>query len=190
MEKTKLYKCKKWYNPLFIFVGEKEYEINNILFFNDKGVIFEIGRGWFDDEQEKEFNGETIKKIKLDYLSKKNFIIKAKQDYYSTDVKYDLYIREENANLEYLGEEQYFFGDIYKKYKVNGSIERKYEKTLKGKLNTLNDKAETLLKSISNEFGYNKYGMEEDVLNEKLKELKKLNKQILTEVNKIKNYKI
>lgn len=190
MEKTRLYKNVSCYNPLFVMVGDKEYELDNILFFNDNGVIFEIGRGFFSDEKERVFNGETIKKIKLDFSCKKNFIIKTKKDYYSTEVRYDLYIREENADIEYLGEEQYFFGDIYKTYKVNGSTERKYVRTLKEKINSLNDKAEEILKSLSNEFGYNRYGMKEDILDEKLTELKNINKQILEEVNSIKNYKI
>ena len=190
MEKTKLYQKADYYSPLFITVGEKEYELDNIIFFNDNEEILKIGRGFFDDRKEKEFNGETVKKIKIDYSSKKNFIVKAKPEYYNSEVKYNLYIREENANIEYLGEQQICFGDIYKVYKINDSIEKQYVKTLKGKLDNLNDKAETLLKSISSEYGYGKYGIEENVLDEKIKELKTLNKQIIKEVDRIKNYKI
>ena len=54
----------------------------------------------------------------------------------------------------------------------------------------LNNKAENIIKLIAEKFGHNKTGIEENLFNERIKELKAINKQILEEVENIKNYKI
>ena len=57
-------------------------------------------------------------------------------------------------------------------------------------MNKLNKKAENLVKLIEEKYTYNEIGIEEDIFNEKIKELRSLNKKILAEVKSIKEYKV
>jgi hypothetical protein len=42
-----LYVKESFFNPFFITVNGKEYELNDICFYNSEGVLYRIGRGWF-----------------------------------------------------------------------------------------------------------------------------------------------
>lgn len=192
MEKTKLFRTRSWYRPLFITVGDKDYELDDIKFFNENGVIVSIGSGFFEDDKEREFNGETIRKIKIDFSSKKNFIIKRSTNMWNNDIKYDLYVYEKNVDLQFMGKtKELYFGDIYSIWKMNDYTFHIFERTLKQKLNSLNDKAEEIIKNnFAKCFGYLKTGVDEKELEEKFNELREVNKQILEEVEFIQNYKV
>ena len=189
----KLFRTGTWYRPLSIMVESKNsinnYELNNILFFDENGIIIQIGSGFFDDDKEREFNGTCVRKLKIDFSMKDNFIVKAEKNLFN-ETKYDLYIYKGNADIICLGKGQKYFGEIYSHWKINDYEHWKYEKSLKNELNKLNDRAEQIAKSIADKYGYMKTGIEENILNDRMKMLKEINTQILQEVENIKNYKI
>ena len=184
-----LYRTSSMWRPLSLMCNEKEYELGNIVFFNENGIITEIGFGYFDDDKERNFEGSVVRKLKVDFKMKDNFIVKSPKDY-SYETRYDLYVYEGNVDIKFLGKEQKYFGDIYNHWQINDYEIWRYEKDLKEKLRVLNNKAENIIKLIAEKFGYNKTGIEENLFNERIKELKEINKQILEEVENIKNYKI
>lgn len=189
----KLFRTSSMWRPLSIMVDSKNavntYELDNIIFFNDKGIITQIGSGFFEDDKEREFEGTCVRKLKVDFNMKDNFIVKAEKDY-TREVRYDLYIYEKNIDLKFLGKEQKYFGDIYSHWQVNDYNFWKYERTLKDKLSQLNTEAENILKSIAENYGYMKKGIEQNILDEKIKALKEVNTKILEEVKNINDYKI
>ena len=87
-----LFKISPWYNPLYVSINNNSYELNDIKFYDDSGVVIDVSRGWFGDSS---FNvsiatSKPIKrKIKLDFSKKIPFIIKSKCSYAT---KYDLFI--------------------------------------------------------------------------------------------------
>ena len=166
-----LYRTSSMWRPLSLMCNGKEYELGNIIFFNENGIITEVGFGYFDDDKERNFEGSVVRKLKADFKMKDNFIVKSPKDY-SYETRYDLYVYEGNVDIKFLGKEQKYFGDIYTHWKIN------------------DNKAENIIKLIAEKFGYNKTGIEENLFNERIKELKAINKQILEEVENIKNYKI
>lgn len=189
----KLFRTSSMWRPLSIMVDSKNavntYELDNIIFFNDKGIITQIGSGFFDDDKEREFEGNCVRKLKVDFNMKDNFIVKAEKDY-TREVRYDLYIYEKNVTIKFLGKEQRYFGDIYSHWKVNDYDFWKYERTLKDKLCKLNKEAEEIIKLIADKYSYMGKGIDKDILDERIKALKKVNTQILQEVESINNYKI
>lgn len=172
---------------LSIEVNNKDYELHNIIYFNENGIITKIGSGYFDDDKERTYKGNCTRKLKVDFNFKDNFIVKAEEHY---ENRYDLYVYEKNVNIQFLGNEQKYFGSVYSHWQIDDYELWRYEKSLKNNLSKLNEKAENLVKLIGEEYTYNGIGIEENIFNEKIKELKSLNKKILAEVKSIKEYKI
>lgn len=87
-----LYKSNSWYNPLYVQVKDTDYRLNNILFYNDNGVVYETGQGWFNSNSLFDVRLSTTKqikrKIKIDFSKNEPFIIKSGGSY---EVVYDLY---------------------------------------------------------------------------------------------------
>ena len=80
----KLYRTAKWYNPFSINVGNKSYELCDIVFFDKDGVICRTNRGWFESgitSNNKfdylEIPGNVKKKIKVDFNEKQAFVVRA-----------------------------------------------------------------------------------------------------------------
>ena len=51
-----LYRTSSMWRPLSLMCNGKEYELGNIIFFNENGIITEIGFGYFDDDKERNFD--------------------------------------------------------------------------------------------------------------------------------------
>lgn len=101
----------KWYNPFTAITKDlKGYEIDNIIIYNERGVLIQTGRGWFDTEYSSnncidglEITPEIIRKIKVDFTKKDNFIIKSEQQCYYDNTRYTLYLYYKNIDYKYLG---------------------------------------------------------------------------------------
>lgn len=88
----RLYQAEKWYNPYSINCnGEKK--LSDILFFNRNGVVVEVGRGWFGNNNmmpELIIDCDCVVKRKVDYNCKTAFLISLGKDY--DGIRYALYI--------------------------------------------------------------------------------------------------
>lgn len=98
----KLY-TSRYYNPFFIDLGAKSYEISNILFYDEVGVVCSTGHGWFGSGNNN-FNVFTIDadcvlKRKIDFNSKTPFIVADGKDILNK-TKYALYIPKSVIGLK------------------------------------------------------------------------------------------
>lgn len=98
----KLY-TSRYYNPFFIDLGAKSYEISNILFYDEVGVICSTGHGWFGSGNNN-FNvftidAECVLKRKIDFNSKTPFIVADGKDILNK-TKYALYIPKDVIGLK------------------------------------------------------------------------------------------
>lgn len=98
----KLY-TTRYYNPFFIDLSEKSYEISNILFYDEVGVICSTGHGWFGSGNNN-FNVFTIDadcalKRKVDFNSKTPFIVADGKDILNK-TRYALYIPKSVIGLK------------------------------------------------------------------------------------------
>ena len=96
-----LYRTNSMWRPLSLIYKKKEYELGNIIFFNENGIITEVGFGYFDDDKERNFEGSVVRKLKADFKMKDNFIVKSPKDY-SYETRYDLYVYEGNVDIKFL----------------------------------------------------------------------------------------
>lgn len=177
------------FQTLNIMCSGKQYELDNIIFFNENGIITQTGRGCFDDNTEKNFEGTICRKMKVDFKMKDNFIVKSsEQGYFGT--RYDLYIYEKNADIEYLGKKQRFFGEIYEYWEVNGSEIVRFSQSLTKNLSEYNRQAKEITDKMSNIYSYMGQGIEYIEFKDLVQKLREINNRIIDEVVKIKNYKI
>lgn len=183
---TKLFRTSNWYRPLNVIdKNGKEYTLDNIIVYNDKGIVFQVGYGYFDNDEETTINGVVVKKIKETFKTKENYILKSLDSF--GDNKYTLYIYIENIDLKYCGVfKKYDY--LYYKYLINGIGVEVYKKSLSKKLNELNYKAELEVKKLQDIFRYNGKGYDEKELSKIMTNIKKLNKQIIAESEYVKNY--
>ena len=98
----KLY-TSRYYNPFFIDLGAKSYEISDILFYDEIGVVCSTGHGWFGSGNNN-FNVFTIDadcvlKRKIDFNSKTPFIVADGKDILNK-TKYALYIPKSVIGLK------------------------------------------------------------------------------------------
>lgn len=85
------------YNPFFIDIGAKTYELENIHFFDSDGVICSSGRGWFGSNNHfrngLEIAVDCILKRKADYTAKTAFLLaSAEKSWVTGKSRYELYI--------------------------------------------------------------------------------------------------
>ena len=73
------------YNPFFITVNEKQYEIGEITFYNDQGSVLHIDCGWFEDNNKFKdglnIDLTCIRKLKQDFSLSCAYIIPMKPKY-------------------------------------------------------------------------------------------------------------
>ena len=88
----KLIKTPLW-NPLTVYFDSGSYPLNNIVFYNEDGIVMDVGKGWFGQNS----FGVTIatskpckRKIKVNFSKNETFVIKSDDCTY--DKRYDLYI--------------------------------------------------------------------------------------------------
>lgn len=187
---TRLYQKQSWYKPFYVDIAEKSYLLDNIIFYNDNGIIVEVGNGYFEREQGLTIKEEVVRKIKVDLTKKQNFIVKHKDKWYADDeVKYAIYIYADNVDLKYIGKEV-SCDYLYDKYSVNGIEFTRYVEDLGKNLHSINEKAEQEVKKLADIFRYSGKGIEESELLSIFRNLQNYNREILNEVDMIKNYKV
>lgn len=88
-----LRKTVSWMNPLNVEINNKNYELDNIRFYNKDGVISSTGHGWFNNNSNFDVVLSTSKPIKkknkIDFSQNIPFIVKA--DSYTVS-RYDLFL--------------------------------------------------------------------------------------------------
>ena len=88
----------KYYNPFFVAIGTKSYELSDIQFFDGDGVICKTNSGWFGSGgSNNRFDSLTIDvdcvlKRKVDYNCKTAFIVSSGEKSWDGNTKYVLYI--------------------------------------------------------------------------------------------------
>ena len=94
----KLY-TESCYNPFFIDVNNKQYELNKIHFFDENGVICSTGCGWFGSNnyfrKGLEIDVECIVKRKADFAADVAFLLPSEnkeKSWYSNRAYYEIYI--------------------------------------------------------------------------------------------------
>lgn len=94
----KLYK-ESFYNPFFIDVNGKKYEINKIRFFDENGVICSTSCGWFGNNNcfrnGLEIDVECFIKRKADFNANFAFLLQSEnkeKSWYSNRAYYEIYI--------------------------------------------------------------------------------------------------
>ena len=87
----KLIKTPLW-NPLTVYIDNKGYVLDNIVFYHKDGTIIDVGCGWFGTNSFDVLiaTSKPLKrKIKVDFSKKETFIIKSSCTY---ENRYILYI--------------------------------------------------------------------------------------------------
>ena len=104
-----------YYNPFFVKIKEKEYQINSITVFDTSGELAENGRGWFGSNnyvKELDLDVECVLKRKVDYTMKDAFIVSHPTPHGET--RYDLYIPNSVVNLTTPKYERIYSGQAIK----------------------------------------------------------------------------
>lgn len=186
MEKiSKLYKKADWYRPLYtITKSGNEVELNNIIIYDEKGIVVQTKCGYFDNDKGIDIKGEIVKKIKENFTKKENYVLKGKEQY-SNNTVYDLYVYRDNVNLQFLGFEK--SADlIMAKYNINGGEFRILYTTISGNKYIY----ENRFKELKDEIKNYSLPMEEEELDMICEELIEVNKKIIEEKKKIKDFKL
>ena len=182
--KTSLVRLSQWYRPLNVLVENKNgyFELGDIKFYDETGVIASVGYGYFDDDKELTINGNVIFKIKEDFSKKINYVISQKKSY-SMERRYELYVYIGNVDFRYIGLEKRY-ENIYKIYNVNGIELRKNVCSLTMNKWRYRDMIENETKKIE---GY-KLPLKDEEMTEICNNILKYNKLLLDEEQWIKDY--
>lgn len=104
-----LERIANWFNPMQATTNKREsFELDNIVIYSENGILIETGRGWFDNGNNEikdglEIKPEIVKKIKIDFNCKQNFVARSEQKEYRFDRKYTLYLYYKNINYKFEG---------------------------------------------------------------------------------------
>ena len=186
MEKiSKLYKQADWYRPLFVTLENgNEVRLDSIIVYDENGIVAKNDYGYFDNDMEIEIKEGVKRKRKENYNQKENYVLKNKEDY-SNDITYKLYIYRDNVNLQFLGFEK--VADIINaKYDINGGEFKTLYTTISGNKYIYENRFEELRNSIKECF----YPMDEEELKIICKELIEVNKKMIEDEKRIKDFKI
>ena len=109
-ENGEIFRTNGYWNPWAIIVNDNIYELDKIVIYSEKGVLFETN-GWLEDIHGRNYlktsneglKIEKIKKISKNNIEKNmkdknNFIINSDCDY---EKRYNLYLYYENIYLKY-----------------------------------------------------------------------------------------
>ena len=134
-----LERIANWFNPMQAITNKGEaFELDNIIIYSENGILIETKRGWFDNGNNEikdglEIKPEIVKKLKIDFNCKQNFIVRSEQKEYRFDRKYTLYLYYKNINYKFEGltldsiflNLNYSILNSYKNYIVIGDREKK-----------------------------------------------------------------
>lgn len=182
--KTSLVRLSQWYRPLNVLVENRNgyFELGDIKFYDETGVIASVGYGYFDDDKELTINGNVIFKIKEDFSKKINYVISQKKSY-SMERRYELYVYIGNVDFKYIGLEKQY-ENIYKIYNVNGIEVRKNVCSLTMNKWRYRDMIENETKKIESY----KLPLKDEEMTEICDNILKYNKLLLDEEQWIKDY--
>lgn len=186
MEKnSKLYRQADWYRPLFVTLENgNEVELNNIIIYDEKGIVVQTRCGYFDNDKGIDIKGEIVKKIKENFTKKENYVLKGEEQY-SNNTVYDLYVYRDNVNVQFLGFKK--TADlIMAKYNINGGEFKILYTTISGNKYIY----ENRFKELKDEIKDYSLPMEEEELDMICKELIEVNKKIIEEKKRIEDFKI
>lgn len=94
-------------------------DLDNIIFYNEYGMLLEVGNGYFDSEDKTfSFKGYVVARRKENFTRKENFVISSKSNIWN-EKRYTLYIYDKNVDIQYIDLEKRY-SNIYKVYRVNG----------------------------------------------------------------------
>lgn len=187
-----LYKTAYFFNPLSVTIGEKSYELDNILFYdNEKNeVVTATGSGWFGEYSSNVtlLTSKALKrKIKKDFSKNEPFIIKS-DNWHSN--RYDLYLPITDFLIvkSYSKVSHYIYADwlLYDEYKQPCTW-RTCEKTLNISLYNIMNAIEEIGKKFSDWYIQS---MKKDEFYENINMLKELYEQYNNELEYIKNYTV
>lgn len=183
--KTKLIRMNSYIRILSVWSekGGRHFGLCNILFYDENGVIAQTNSGYFDNDEELEFNGEVIRKVKEDFSKKQNFVIKDKGNNSIWENYYKLYIYIGNVDFKYMGVRKQF-DSVYKIYTVNGIEVKKHIRYLKDRFWELRTSIEEEKKKIEDY----KLPLEKETMKEICNNLIKYNDLLLEEDKKLKEY--
>lgn len=182
---SKLYKQTDWYRPLFVTLENgDEVQLDSIVVYDENGIVVQNNYGYFDNDMEIEIKEEVKRKRKENYNQKENYVVRSKKDY-SNDIVYKLYIYRDNVNLQFLGFEK-VTDLIMAKYNINGGEFRILHTTISGNKYIYGNR----FKELKNEIKDYSLPMDEEELDMICKELIEVNKKIIEEEKRIKDFKI
>lgn len=183
--KTKLIRMNSYLRILSVWSEKsgRHFGLCNILFYDENGVIAQTNSGYFDNDEELEFNGEVIRKVKEDFSKKQNFVIKDKGNDSIWENYYKLYIYIGNVDFKYMGVRKQF-DSVYKIYTVNGVEVKKHIKYLKDKAWEL----KTKITDEKNKIEDYELPLEKNEIEGICNNIIKYNDLLLEEVKKIKEY--
>lgn len=183
--KTKLIRMNSYLRILSVWSEKsgRHFGLCNILFYDENGVIAQTNSGYFDNDEELEFNGGVIRKLKIDFSTKQNFVVRDKDSNSVWENHYKLYIYIGNVDFKYMGVRKQF-DSVYKIYTVNGIEVKKHIKYLKEKVWEL----KTKITDEKNKIEEYELPLEKETMKEICNNLIKYNDLLLEEDRKIKEY--
>ena len=177
-----------FWNPFFAMATNgKSYELDNIIIYNERGILAQTGCGWFREQYNNNNSfkeGTTIKDIHLrkttDFARKENFIVKDNERTY--DTRYILYIYYKNVNFKALEIKKDGFW-IYGLYTIELPEKTITCEQLFGK---------TEMKSDAIKYGYYKTieELEKEKYSSDLDNLKKIIKRLSKEIKQYEEMKV
>lgn len=183
--KTKLVRMNPYLAILSVWSekSERYFSLCNILFYDENGVIVGTNSGHFDNDEELEFNGEVVRKLKVDFSTKQNFVVRDKDSNSVWENHYKLYICIGNVDFKYLGLRKQV-DSVYRIYTVNGVEIKKHIKYLKEEIWELKAK----ITDERDKIDEYELPLEKETMKEICNNLIKYNDLLLEEDKKLKEY--
>lgn len=183
--KTKLVRMNSYLRILSVWSekSERYFGLCNILFYDKNGVIVGTNSGHFDNDEELEFNGGVVRKLKIDFSTKQNFVVRDKDSNSVWENHYKLYIYIGNVDFKYVGLRKQV-DSVYRIYTVNGVEVKKHIKYLKEEIWELKAK----ITDERDKIDEYELPLEKETMKEICNNLIKYNDLLLEEDKKLKEY--
>ena len=181
---TTLERHSSFLRTLSVWVDKSKtyYSLCAIHFYNKKGDVIVQDYGYFDNDEILSFKGNVVRKIKVDFSKKENFVIKSKKSY-NFDNDYELYIYVNNVDFKYVGLKKEY-ECVFRVYTVNGIEVKQNIKFLKNRFWEI----ENLLKNEKAKIEDYKLPLKQEEIEEICNNIVKYNQMLIEENKKIKEY--
>lgn len=181
---TTLERHSSFLRTLSVWVEKSKtyYSLCAIHFYNEKGDVIVQDYGYFDNNEILSFKGNVIRKIKVDFSKKENFVIKSKKSY-NFDNDYELYIYINNVDFKYVGLKKEY-ECVFRVYTANGIEIKQNIKFLKSKFWEIS----SLLEKEKNKIENYKLPLEQKEIEEICSNIVKYNQMLIEENKKMKEY--